>query len=148
MTIIDAMKTKVLKKTEIKRNWHIIDAQGKILGRMATRIARILMGKDKPQYSPHIDCGDYVVVLNADKFKVTGNKMEDKFYYKHSFYLGGLKAVNLKLMLEKNPKKVLYHAVSGMLPKNKFRTKRLKRLKIYLGTEHPHKAQSPKEIQI
>ncbi|MGQ9816897.1 MAG: 50S ribosomal protein L13 [bacterium] len=142
------MKTKVLKKSEIKRNWYVVDAQDKVLGRMATRIARILMGKDKPQYSPHVDCGDFVVVLNADKFRVTGNKMEDKIYYRHSFYPGGLKAINLKLMLEKNPKMVVYHAVSGMLPKNKFRARRLKRLKLYLGTDHPHKAQSPKVIQL
>lgn len=142
------MKTKVLKKSEIKHNWYVIDAQNKILGRIATRIARILMGKGKPQYSPHVDCGDYVVVLNADKFKVTGNKMKDKIYYRHSFYPGGLKAINLKLMLEKNPKRIIYHAVSGMLPKNKLRARRLKRLKLYLGTDHPHKAQSPKEIQL
>ncbi|MGQ9465827.1 MAG: 50S ribosomal protein L13 [bacterium] len=142
------MKTKVLKKSEIKRNWYVVDAQDKVLGRMATRIARILMGKDKPQYSPHVDCGDFVIVLNADKFRVTGNKMEDKIYYRHSFYPGGLKAINLKLMLEKNPKMVIYHAVSGMLPKNKFRARRLKRLKLYLGTDHPHKAQSPKVIQL
>ncbi len=142
------MKTKVLKKSEISRNWFLIDAQGRTLGRMATRIARLLTGKGKPQYSPQVDCGDFVVVLNADKFKVTGKKMEDKIYYRHSFYPGGLKAINLKLMLEKSPKRVIYHAVSGMLPKNKFRSRRLKRLKIYLGSEHPHKAQSPKEIQI
>ncbi len=142
------MKTKILKKSEIKRNWYVVDAQGKTLGRMATRIARLLIGKDKPQYSPQVDCGDYVIVLNADKFKVTGNKMEDKIYYRHSFYPGGLKAINLKLMLQKNPKKILYHAVSGMLPKNKFRARRLKRLKLYLGSEHLHKAQSPKVIQI
>jgi len=142
------MKTKVLKKSEIKHNWYVINAQGKILGRMATRVARILMGKGKPQYSPQVDCGDYVVVLNADKFRVTGKKMADKIYYRHSFYPGGLKAINLKLMLEKNPKRIIYHAVSGMLPKNKFRACRLKRLKLYLGTEHPHKAQSPREIQI
>lgn len=146
--IIFAMKTKVLKKTEVKRKWYVIDAQGKILGRIASRIARILTGKDKPQYSPQVDCGDYVVVLNADKFRVTGKKMEDKIYYHHSFYLGGLKAISLKHLLEKNPKKVLYHAVSGMLPKNKFRTRRLKRLKLYLGTEHPHSAQSPQVIEV
>lgn len=142
------MKTKVLKKSDIKRSWYVIDAQDKILGRMATRIASILMGKGKPQYSPHVDCGDYVVVLNADKFKVTGNKMEDKIYYRHSFYPGGLKAINMKLMLGKNPKRIVAHAVSGMLPKNKFRARRLKRLKLYLGTDHPHKAQSPRKIKL
>ncbi|MCX7994520.1 MAG: 50S ribosomal protein L13 [candidate division WOR-3 bacterium] len=142
------MKTKVLKRSEIKRNWYLVDAQGKVLGRIASRIARLLTGKDKPQYSPHVDCGDYVIVLNADKFTVTGNKMEEKIYYRHSFYPGGLKAINLKLMLEKSPEKVLYHAVSGMLPKNKFRARRLKRLKLYLGNEHPHQAQLPKIIRI
>ncbi len=142
------MKTKVLKKAHVKRNWLLVDAEGKILGRMAVRIARILMGKNKPQYSPHVDCGDFVVVLNADKFRVTGKKMTDKIYYRHSFYPGGLKAINLRHMLEKNPKRVLYHAVSGMLPKNKFRARRLKRLKLYLGKEHPHQAQAPREIQL
>ncbi|MEO0216221.1 MAG: 50S ribosomal protein L13 [candidate division WOR-3 bacterium] len=142
------MKTKILNKAEIKRKWYLVDARDKILGRMATRIARILMGKDKPQYSPNIDCGDFVVVLNADKFRVTGKKMTDKIYYHHSFYPGGLKKINLKLLLEKNPKKVLYHAVRGMLPDNKLRAKRLKRLKLYLGEEHPHKAQVPELIEI
>ncbi len=142
------MKTKVLNKAEIKRKWYLIDARNRILGRMATRIARILMGKDKPQYSPNVDCGDFVVVLNADKFRVTGKKMTNKIYYHHSFYPGGLKKINLKLLLEKNPKKVLYHAVRGMLPVNRLRAKRLKRLKLYLGEEHPHRAQAPQLIEI
>ncbi len=142
------MKTKVLKKSEVKRNWLVVDAEGKILGRLAAKIAQMLTGKNKPQYSPHVDCGDYVVVLNADKFRVTGKKMTDKIYYRHSFYPGGLKAISLKHLLERNPKKVIYHAVSGMLPKNKFRARRLRRLKLYLGNEHPHKAQSPGQVQI
>jgi large subunit ribosomal protein L13 len=142
------MKTKVLKNTDIVRKWYLVDATNKILGRFATRIARILTGKNKPQYTPHVDCGDYVVVLNADKFRVTGKKMDDKIYYSHSMYPGGLKAISLKLMLEKQPRKVIYKAVSGMLPKNRLRDRRLKRLKIYLSSEHPHVAQAPQKIEL
>uniref|UniRef100_A0A7C4XW48 Large ribosomal subunit protein uL13 n=1 Tax=candidate division WOR-3 bacterium TaxID=2052148 RepID=A0A7C4XW48_UNCW3 len=142
------MKTKILNKNEVKRKWYLVDARDKILGRMATRIARILMGKGKPQYTPNVDCGDFVVVLNADKFKVTGKKMEDKIYYHHSFYPGGLKKINLKLLLQKNPRKVIYHAVRGMLPDNRLRARMLKRLKIYTGDEHPHRAQRPEVIEI
>jgi large subunit ribosomal protein L13 len=142
------MKTKVLKKTDINRKWYVVDAKNKILGRFATRIARILMGKNKPQYTPHVDCGDFVVVLNADKFRVTGKKMDDKIYYSHSMYPGGLKAISLKLMLEKQPRKIIYKAVSGMLPKNRLRDRRLTRLKIYLSSEHPHVAQAPQKIEL
>jgi large subunit ribosomal protein L13 len=142
------MKTKVLKKTDINRKWFVVDAKNKILGRFATRIALILTGKNKPQYTAHVDCGDFVVVLNADKFRVTGKKMDDKIYYSHSMYPGGLKAISLKLMLEKHPKKVIYKAVSGMLPKNRFRDRRLKRLKIYLASDHPHVAQAPQKIEL
>jgi len=142
------MKTKVLKNTDIVRKWYVVDATNKILGRFATRIARILTGKNKPQYTPHVDCGDFVVVLNADKFRVTGKKMDDKIYYSHSMYPGGLKAISLKLMLEKQPRKVIYKAVSGMLPKNRLRDRRLKRLKIYLSSEHPHVAQAPQKIEL
>jgi large subunit ribosomal protein L13 len=142
------MKTKVLKKADINRKWYVVDATNKILGRFATRIARILTGKNKPQYTPHVDCGDFVVVLNADKFRVTGKKMEDKIYYSHSMYPGGLKAISLKLMLEKQPRKIIYKAVSGMLPKNRLRDRRLTRLKIYLSSEHPHIAQAPQKIDL
>lgn len=142
------MKTKVLKKNEIIRKWYVVDATDKILGRLASRIARILIGKHKPQYTPHVDCGDFVVVVNADKFRVTGKKMKDKIYYSHSFYPGGLKAINLELMLKKHPERVISHAVSGMLPKNKLRTHRLKRLKVYTSSDHPHKAQSPQKIDL
>ena len=142
------MKTKVLKKTDINRKWYVVDATNKILGRFATRIARILMGKNKPQYTPHVDCGDFVVVLNADKFRVTGKKMDDKIYYSHSMYPGGLKAISLKPMLEKQPRKIIYKAVSGMLPKNRLRDRRLTRLKIYLSSEHPHVAQAPQKIEL
>lgn len=140
------MKTKVLKTSEIKRNWYVVDATGKVLGRLASRIARVLIGKHRAQYTPHIDSGDFVVVINADKFRVTGKKMTDKIYYSHSMYPGGLKKISLELMLEKHPERVIYHAVSGMLPKNRLRARRLKRLKIYTDATHPHTAQSPKEI--
>jgi large subunit ribosomal protein L13 len=142
------MKTKVLKKSEVSRQWLVVDATDKILGRFASRIAMVLTGKNKPQYTPHVDCGDFVVVLNADKFRVTGKKMNDKIYYSHSMHPGGLKAVSLKAMLQRQPKKVIYHAVSGMLPKNRLRAKRLKRLRIYLSSEHPHIAQAPKPVEL
>jgi large subunit ribosomal protein L13 len=142
------MKTKVLKNTEVIRKWYVVDAKDKILGRFATRIARILTGKNNPRYTPHVDCGDFVVVLNADKFRVTGKKMDDKIYYSHSMHPGGLKAISLKLLLEKQPRKVIYKAVSGMLPKNRLRSRRLKRLKIYLTSEHPHTAQAPQKIEL
>lgn len=142
------MKTKVLKTAEVKRNWYIVDATGKILGRLASKIAFVLTGKHKPQYTPHIDCGDFVVIVNADKFRVTGKKMTDKIYYSHSFYPGGLKKISLELMLEKHPERVMYHAVSGMLPKNRLRARRLRRLKIYTDSNHPHSAQSPQKIEL
>lgn len=142
------MVTKVLKKAEVVRTWYVIDASGKVLGRMATRIARVLIGKHKPQYTPHVDCGDFVVVVNADKFRVTGKKMKDKIYYSHSFYPGGLKRISLESLLQKQPEKVLYHAVSGMLPKNRLRAQRMKRLKLYTSPDHPHMAQMPAQIDL
>lgn len=142
------MKTKILKKEDVKRNWHIVDATDKILGRLASKIAVVLIGKHKPQYTPHVDCGDYVVILNADKFRVTGGKMKGKIYHTHSFYPGGLKSINLETMMKKHPERVISHAVSGMLPKNRLRARRLKRLKIYMDSNHPHAAQSPKEIKL
>ncbi|KPK64067.1 50S ribosomal protein L13 [candidate division WOR_3 bacterium SM23_42] len=142
------MKTKVLKKAEVKRNWYVVDAKGKVLGRLASKIAVVLTGKHKPQYTPHVDCGDFVVIVNADKFRVTGNKMRDKIYYSHSFFPGGLKKIHLDLMLKKHPGRAIYHAVSGMLPKNKLRARRLKRLKIYADANHPHSAQSPQTIEL
>src|SRR4030042_479411 len=142
------MKTKVLKKENIKRQWYIIDANEKILGRLASRIARILTGKNKSQYTPHVDCGDFVIVLNADKFRVTGKKMTDKIYYSHSFYPGGLKQISLAEMIRKHPGRAIYHAVSGMLPKNRLRDRRLTRLRIYPNGVHPHQAQGPVVINI
>ncbi len=142
------MKTKVLKKETVERKWYVIDANGRILGRLASRIARVLTGKHKPRYTPHVDCGDFVVVLNADKFRVTGKKKTDKIYYSHSFYPGGLKQINLADTIRKHPGRAMYHAVSGMLPKNRLRAQRLKRLKIYPGLIHPHEAQAPVNIDI
>ncbi|KPK73124.1 50S ribosomal protein L13 [candidate division WOR_3 bacterium SM23_60] len=142
------MVTKVLKKGEVVRRWYVVDASDKVLGRLATRISRILIGKHKPQYTPHVDCGDFVVVVNADKFRVTGKKMKDKIYYSHSFYPGGLKRISLELLLRKQPEKVLYHAVSGMLPKNRLRAPRMKRLKLYTAPDHPHTAQKPSLIDL
>ncbi len=142
------MKTKVLKKTDIVRKWYVVDAADKVLGRLASKIARILIGKHKPRYTPHVDCGDFVVIVNADKFRVTGKKLKNKIYYSHSFYPGGLKQTSLELMLKRHPQRVIYHAVNGMLPKNKLRSKRLRRLKIYTSSDHPHTAQSPVRIDV
>lgn len=142
------MKTKVLKKEDVTRKWYIVDATDKILGRLASKIALVLTGKHRPQYTPHVDSGDYVVIINADKFRVTGKKMTDKIYYSHSFFPGGLKKINLELMLKKHPERVIYHAVSGMLPKNRLRARRLKRLKIYTDAKHPHAAQAPQKIEL
>lgn len=142
------MKTKVLKKGDVTRTWYVVDATDKILGRLASRIALILTGKNKAQYTPHIDCGDFIIIVNADKFRVTGKKMKDKIYYSHSFFPGGLKQINLEDMLKKHPGRAIYHAVSGMLPKNRLRAKRLKRLKIYASSDHPHTAQAPMKIEL
>jgi large subunit ribosomal protein L13 len=142
------MKTQILKKSDVTRKWYIVDATNKVLGRLASKIAVVLIGKHKPQYTPHVDCGDYVVIINADKFRVTGTKMKGKIYYSHSFYPGGLKSINLETMLKKHPERVIYHAVSGMLPKNRLRARRLKRLKIYTESNHPHTAQSPQRIEL
>ncbi|MCD4783057.1 MAG: 50S ribosomal protein L13 [Candidatus Eremiobacteraeota bacterium] len=140
------MKTYVPKKGEVTRGWHLIDLEGKNLGRTATKIAMILMGKTKPTYTPNIDVGDFVAVVNAGKFEVTGNKMTDKLYYRHSGYPGGLKETSLSDMLKKHPERVIKLAVAGMLPKNKLRAKRMKRLKIFTGPKHNLQAQKPVEL--
>jgi large subunit ribosomal protein L13 len=142
------MKTTLLRKQDIKRNWWVVDASGKILGRLATKIAYILMGKHKRDYTPYIDNGDFVVVINAEKIMVTGKKLEDKIYYHHTGYLGHLKSDTLGGLLEKHPERVIMLAVKRMLPKNKLQKKRLKRLKIYAGPEHPHSAQLPKQLEV
>src|SRR6201986_622657 len=138
------MKTYVAKPTDRERNWLIVDATGLTLGRLSTQIADALRGRLKPTYTPHIDTGDFVVVVNAEKISVTGKKLEDKHYYRHSGYPGGLKVRPLKEQLERRPTEVLRKAVKGMLPKNKLSRHQLTKLKIYAGPEHPHAAQEPK----
>ena len=137
------MKTQSFKKEETQHNWVIIDASDKVLGRLASKIADKLRGKDKPIFTPHVDCGDFVVVVNAEKIKVTGNKFEDKKYYTHSLYPGGLKTKTFKDMNATKPEKIIELAVKGMLPKNKLSNQIIKKLKIYAGSEHPHEAQQP-----
>ena len=142
------MKTQSFKKEDTQHNWVIVDATDKVLGRLASKIADKLRGKDKPIYTPHIDCGDFVVVVNAEKIKVTGNKFEDKKYYSHSSYPGGLKTKTFKDMNSTKPERVIELAVKGMLPKNKLSNQIIKKLKIYAGTEHPHEAQQPENWDI
>ena len=139
------MKTFSLKNTEVDRDWFIFDASDKVLGRFATKIADKLRGKDKPTYTPHVDGGDFVVVINAEKLKVTGNKAEQKKYYKHSLYPGGLKEKSYKEVLENNPERIIENAVKGMLPKNKLGKSMIKKLKVYSGSKHPHESQNPTE---
>jgi large subunit ribosomal protein L13 len=135
------MRTYSTKVSDIERKWHVIDASGKTLGRLATEAAVLLKGKHKPMYSPHLDVGDYVVVVNADKIEVTGKKLTDKIYYHHSNYPGGLKSISLGKMLETHPTRAIEHAVKGMLPHNRLGAAMFKKLKVYAGAEHPHKAQ-------
>jgi len=142
------MKTYVPKKTEIKKNWYLVDAEGKILGRLASKIAQVLSGKNKPIYTPHLDTGDFVVVINAKKVKVTGNKEKKKIYYHYSGYPGGMKEIVYEKLLEKKPALIIQKAVRGMLPKSKLGRKMLKKLKVYAGTEHRHQAQNPEKIEL
>jgi large subunit ribosomal protein L13 len=130
------------------RPWYLIDAKGKTLGRIATKIAVLLRGKNKPTFTPNVDTGAFVVVINAKDVRLTGNKLEQKMYYRHSGYIGGLKAINAKKMLEKFPERVIFHAVKGMLPKNRLSNKIITKLKIYASEEHPHKAQNPIKIEV
>ena len=142
------MRTYSAKTDEVTHKWFVVDVAGKILGRQATEIARILRGKNKPQFTPHADTGDFVVVINADKVQFTGKKWEKKKYYRHSGYVGGLKTVVASEMREKYPERIIRHAVQGMLPKNTLGRKILKKLKIYVGSEHPHQAQQPTLLEI
>ena len=137
-------KAFVLKKEERRPQWRVLDAEDQILGRLATRIANMLRGKDKPYYTPHTDSGDYVVVINAEKVKLSGNKLEDKEYIRFSGWMGGKKVMTAKELLEKHPTKLVEKAVAGMLPKNKLNQEIIKKLKVYVGSEHPHKAQVAK----
>lgn len=142
------MKTYVTKPEEVQREWYVVDATGKTLGRLATGIARILRGKHKPNYSPMIDVGDYVIVINAEKIRVTGRKLTEKFYYRHSGYPGGFKQFSLRDMLARHPTRVIEYAVRGMLPKNALGRRMFKKLKVYAGPDHPHQAQNPKPLEL
>jgi large subunit ribosomal protein L13 len=142
------MKTWNAKPGEVSRRWYVVDAEGQTLGRLATRIADTLRGKNKPQYTPHVDTGDFVVVVNAEKIHVTGNKLDQKLYYRHSGYPGGLKERTLREQLERRPTEVLRKAVKGMLPKNRLAAKQLTKLKIYAGPEHPHGPQNPQPLNL
>jgi large subunit ribosomal protein L13 len=139
------MKTFQPKKKDIERNWHIFDAKGQVLGRMATEIARVLLGKAKPKYAPHLDMGDSVVVINAKDVELTGRKMQNKVYYRHSGYPGGLKEEKISDLMKKNPEKVIERAVSGMLPKNRLHDQRMRRLKVFADDKHPYKDKFKKE---
>jgi len=142
------MTTYTAKPGEIQRDWYVVDAEGRTLGRLATEIADTLRGKGKPQYTPHVDTGDFVIVVNAEKIHVTGNKLDQKMARSHSGYPGGLKTRPLREQLERRPTEVIRKAVKGMLPKNKLASAQLTKLKVYAGPEHPHTAQAPKELKI
>jgi large subunit ribosomal protein L13 len=139
-------KTYAVKKKEITRHWHIIDAEDAVLGRLASKAACILKGKHKPIYTPHIDTGDHVVIVNAAKVKMTGKKQEQKVYWRHSGYPGGIKSTTAAKVMQEKPEKIIRHAVAGMLPKNTIGRQMIKKLKVYAGSEHPHAAQQPKPL--
>jgi large subunit ribosomal protein L13 len=143
-----SQRTYVAKPTDRERNWLIVDANGKTLGRLATQIADVLRGKRKPEYTPHIDTGDFVVVVNAEKIHVSGNKRQDKRYYRHSGYPGGLRSRSFEEMLAKRPEDIIRLAVKGMMPRNRLARKQITKLKIYAGPEHPHVAQKPQTLEI
>ena len=142
------MKTFSAKHDEVERHWYLVDATNKTLGRLSTEIASRLRGKHKPIYTPHVDTGDYIVVVNASKIRVTGNKMQDKIYYKHSGYIGNMKSINLETMQEKNPERVIMKSVKGMLPKNKLGNAMLKKLRVFAGPEHNHSSQKPEVLEL
>ncbi len=142
------IKTYIAKKEDVQKDWYVIDATDKVLGRMASRIAMILQGKTKPIYTPHVDTGDFVIVTNAEKIKLTGNKMNEKVYYTHSGYPGGFKEIPIKKWMEKHPDRIVNLAVKRMLPKTKLGRAMLKKLKVYAGPDHTHEAQQPKTLEI
>ena len=142
------MRTFTQKQEEIERDWYVVDAEGETLGRLASRIAPILKGKHKPIYTPHLDCGDFVIIVNAEKVRVTGRKLDQKLYYHHSGYPGGLKSISLRNQLDRYPERVLQAAIRGMLPKNKLGRRMIKKLKVYAGDAHPHEAQQPKPLEL
>ncbi|MBM2830029.1 MAG: ribosomal protein [Gammaproteobacteria bacterium] len=142
------MKTYITRPGNIRRDWYIVDASGKTLGRLATEIARRLRGKHKPEYSPHLDTGDYIVVINAKLVRVTGNKAKDKIYHSHSGYPGGIKSINFEKLIEKKPEQVIEKAVKGMLPKGPLGRAMFRKLKVYSGAKHNHSAQQPRTLEI
>ena len=142
------MKTLSAKPASVKRDWYVVDATDKTLGRLSTEIARRLRGKHKTEYTPHVDTGDYIVVVNAEKVAVTGNKASDKIYHRHTGYIGGLKSISFEKLIDKAPERVIEGAVKGMLPRGPLGRAMFKKLKVYAGTEHPHTAQQPKELEI
>ncbi|HEU4847689.1 MAG TPA: 50S ribosomal protein L13 [Rubrobacteraceae bacterium] len=142
------MKSYMARPLEVERKWYVVDAEGQTLGRLATEIATILRGKNKPQYTPHVDTGDFVVVVNAEKVVVTGRKAEQKVYRRHSGYPGGLKETSYERMMERRPTEILRRAVKGMMPKNRLARQQLRKLKIYAGPEHPHAAQNPQPYEV
>ncbi len=142
------MKTFTARKGDVPKHWVVVDAQDKVLGRLAADIAAILRGKTKPEYTPHMDVGDFVVVINADKVKLTGKKLDKKLYHHHSGFMGGLKSITAKTMLIKKPEEIIRHAVKGMLPKNSLGRAQFKKLKVYAGGSHPHEAQQPQLLNL
>ncbi|MEM9208196.1 MAG: 50S ribosomal protein L13 [Pseudomonadota bacterium] len=142
------MKTFSAKPETVRRDWFVVDADGKTLGRLATEIARRLRGKHKPEYTPHVDTGDYIVVVNAEKIRVTGNKLKDKMYHRHTGYIGNLKSTSLEKLMDQAPERALQLAVKGMLPRNPLGRKMLGKLRIYAGPEHEHQAQQPTPLEI
>jgi len=142
------MKTLSAKPAEVRRDWYVVDAEGKTLGRLATEIARRLRGKHKPEFTPHVDTGDYIIVINAEKIRVTGRKLKDKMYYRHTGFIGNLKSESLEQLLQRAPERVLTQAVKGMLPKNPLGRQMLGKLRVVSGSEHPHQAQQPLPLEI
>lgn len=142
------MKTFSAKPAEVKRDWYVVDADGKTLGRLSTELARRLRGKHKAEYTPHVDTGDYIIVINAEKVRVSGNKEQDKIYYKHTGYIGNMKSVSLGKLRQTHPERIIETAVKGMLPKNPLGRAMFKKLKVYAGNEHGHQAQQPKPLEI
>jgi len=142
------MTTVSAKPSEVRREWYLVDAAGKTLGRLSSEIARRLRGKLKPEYTPHVDTGDYIVVVNAEKIRVTGNKMTDKMYYRHTGYVGNLKSISLEKLLQQAPERAIETAVKGMMPRNPLGRAMLKKLRVYAGPEHQHQSQQPKALEI
>ncbi|MBW2060583.1 MAG: 50S ribosomal protein L13 [Deltaproteobacteria bacterium] len=141
-------RTFVAKETETEKKWYVVDADGKVLGRLAAEIAKRLRGKHKPVFTPHADTGDFVIVVNAEKVRLTGGKLDQKMYYRYSGYIGGLKQISARKQLEKKPEELLRHAIKGMLPKNSLGRRQFKKLKVYAGPDHPHQAQQPESLEI